>query len=679
MLNKFLNDHNHQSNPYDTNTILGLEFEGINGGNSNLMRDEIHPDRISTTVGIIPIGSHNPFTSDGTPYNREFHGGSACFRIDGYPDIDQTNSYITHDATDCFDFGTNDFTFEFWVKVIGFGSAATLISAGTVDVSIQYLGGHRYQAFGLLSNQTPNLNQWTHIAYCRSNETISCYINGILDSSAQNTTNYGNATSIVLGATYQPHSFNGYIGGIRVIKNTALYTQNFNVPRTKFTNVPGTSFLVNFDTTDIYDISGNVNVWRVGTAAISTTNKRNGNSSVYFNGTTDFLMCGINNQTLNSLTINPSDAYTIESWIYLLSYRNSTIITNGHTINIPPRWELSLNDQGNLLLFISGSSPVLISNRTVQLNQWTHVAACMDSQGNCYIYINGELASNPFVRTVQNNYEANSNVTIGRRIANDFYFHGYMDSLHVIKGVCKYTENFVPDGIILTTDPYSTNNVLLMHMDGTNGSKTFIDSSSASNTITINGDAKISTNRSRFGGSSMILNGTTDSLFIPPSDVFAFGTEDFTIECWFYQSDTPNGSALIADRHGSGGYCYFALGFCSGTPGSPTGSIPFFGCTPTKTSWTGIVGTTLSNNMWHHIAGVRHAGVYKLYINGNYIGGVNYADNIPTDDGINIGKRWDGLPTNYGFNGYIDEVRITKGVARYTTDNFALPTSAFPT
>lgn len=389
------------------------------------MRDEIHPDRISTTIGIIPIGSHNPFTGDGTPYNRELHGGSACFRIQGYPYIDQTQSYITHDATDCFDFGTNDFTFECWIKVIGVGSTTTLISAGTVGVSIQYLGDYRFQAFGLMSIRTVIFNQWTHIAYCRSNNTISCYINGIFDSSVQNTTDFSNGTSITLGTGYQPHSFNGYIGGIRAIKNTALYTQNFNVPRTKFTNVPGTSFLVNFDTTDIYDISGNVNVWRGGTAAISTSNKRNGNSSVYFNGTTDFLMCGINNQTLNILTLNPSDAYTIESWIYLMSYGDSIIITNGHTSNvIGPHWELSLNNQGNLLFFTSGLGPALISNTTVQLNQWTHVAACMDSLGNCYIYINGELVSNQFVRTAQNNYGIDSNVTIGKRITNDYYYHG---------------------------------------------------------------------------------------------------------------------------------------------------------------------------------------------------------------------------------------------------------------
>lgn len=248
-----------------------------------------------------------------------------------------------------------------------------------------------------------------------------------------------------------------------------------------------------------------------------------------------------------------------------------------------------------------------------------------------------------------------------------------MDSLHVIKGMCKYTENFIPDGDITipTSDPYSANTVLMMHMDGTNGSKTFIDSSYASNAISLNGDVKLSTSQSKFGSSSAFFNGVDGYLTIPsnPSKNFEFGLDDFTIECYIYHSVTPYNNILITDNNNASG-----IGFAIQYYGDKIA----FGWSST-TTWTDVIhNAVLPNNTWHHIAGVRRAGYIYLYLNGIAVTGSgtkahNYFISVP--DRIYIGKRWDH-GTAPLFNGYIDEVRITKGVARYT-DNFVLPTSAF--
>lgn len=216
---------------------------------------------------------------------------------------------------------------------------------------------------------------------------------------------------------------------------------------------------------------------------------------------------------------------------------------------------------------------------------------------------------------------------------------------------------------------------MLLHMDGSDGSTVFADSSSASNTITLNGDVKLSTAQSKFGSSSAAFNGSTDYLTIPTNSSFAFGADDFTIECWFYQSSTPNGSALIAEKYNSGQNFYFAISF--GSASSSFGAIPCFFAQLGGNMIHISHDTSLSNNQWHHIAVCRHTGNVKLYVNGiSSSSGKLYTNNIPLDDEIYIGKRWDNSGSPF-FNGYIDEVRITKGVARYT-ENFTPPTAPFP-
>lgn len=231
----------------------------------------------------------------------------------------------------------------------------------------------------------------------------------------------------------------------------------------------------------------------------------------------------------------------------------------------------------------------------------------------------------------------------------------------------------------ISSDPFAGDVSLLLHMDGTDGSKTFIDSSSASNIVTPIIGAKISTTQSKFGGSAAAFNGSTDCLTVPANSSFEFGTGDFTIECWFYQSSTPSGGALITESFShTGNNVYFAIGFCNYQISSLTGDILFFG-SYINSKWTGVVhNTALPNNQWHHVAACRHAGIVKLYANGiGFSPGVSYADNIPIEGEIYIGKRWDLTGSSSFFNGYIDEVRITKGVARYT-ENFTPPTAPFP-
>jgi hypothetical protein len=223
-------------------------------------------------------------------------------------------------------------------------------------------------------------------------------------------------------------------------------------------------------------------------------------------------------------------------------------------------------------------------------------------------------------------------------------------------------------------DPYIENVSLLLHMDGTNNSTAFVDSSTNTKVVTANGGTQIRTAQSKFGGASGYFDGSGDYLSIPHSPDFDFGSGNFTIESWIYAVSLPvYGPAIVSN------FNFF---------NNPAGAGPFFinALTNGKISfYIYPVGTiesssSISLNQWHHIAATRSGNNFYLFINGALVGTATSSAVIPANT-LNINLLVGASPyqsgPNYWWNGYIDELRITKGVARYTT-NFTPPTQAFP-
>lgn len=226
-------------------------------------------------------------------------------------------------------------------------------------------------------------------------------------------------------------------------------------------------------------------------------------------------------------------------------------------------------------------------------------------------------------------------------------------------------------------DPYFANVVLLMPMTGTNGGTTWTDYKG--HTITRNGDTVTSTARS-IGtlGSSTLFDGTTDFLNISgPNSDFNFGTGDFCIETWVYiaANSAVNGSSdkaamvFSADYSGTG-YVEFML---NGN-GASTGDG--------LTVWNGTTGQTqsctISQGAWHHIAVARQSGVATFYVDGTVVGTKSWAVQYGNDSAaVKIGGRilssW-----NNCLNGNLGPLRVTKGVARYTS-NFTPVQGMYPT
>lgn len=214
-------------------------------------------------------------------------------------------------------------------------------------------------------------------------------------------------------------------------------------------------------------------------------------------------------------------------------------------------------------------------------------------------------------------------------------------------------------------DPFYGNVSLLLHMDGTSGSTSFPDNSPSPKTITAAGGAQVNTSIVKFGTGSVALNGGAE-LQLPSSSDFIL-TGDFTIECWIYT--TAPGTSQVVFGSNLGGLAinhqiqFYQSGNNTGLfNGSGWNSLP-------------LIGT--SANTWYFMVYQRQGTTLSIYQDGQSLGSLP-PDSPPATYNFSTGGV--GALVGYAlskFQGYIDEVRITKGVARYSS-NFTPPTAPFP-
>jgi len=228
-----------------------------------------------------------------------------------------------------------------------------------------------------------------------------------------------------------------------------------------------------------------------------------------------------------------------------------------------------------------------------------------------------------------------------------------------------------------SSDPFFTNVSLLMKADGEDNSTAFIDNSNNNLAITPYGNTKISTTQSKFGGSSISFDGTGDYLSSPASPQLDFGTGDFTIECWFYVAgnsplDNMNRriAALTATYPSSGTITGMGLFIMGDSTATGTGIL--FANYVSGTSWYFDYAGAVAQGVWHHVAVSRQGALMRLFLNGTIVASGNINNqSITNPNALTIGRTvYSGY--TYDFNGYIDDFRITKGVARYT-ENFTPP------
>lgn len=214
------------------------------------------------------------------------------------------------------------------------------------------------------------------------------------------------------------------------------------------------------------------------------------------------------------------------------------------------------------------------------------------------------------------------------------------------------------------TDPNFANVSLLMHMQGPNNSTTFTDSSSNAFISTAAGNAKITTAYPpKWGTACGMFDGAGDYVSVAASSQFDFGINAFTTEFWY----KPNG--------GSGAYQYFYDIGSNGTALRLYNLNTFLAYVGGAVNINFTLGAALTIGTWYHIAFVRSGNVFTLYLNGASQG--TFTDSRAAGSS-SLGLRVAGTALgDFCVNGFLQDFRITKGIARYTA-NFTPPVAQFP-
>lgn len=626
----------------------------------------------SATTGLVDA-MNTPLSYVGVTYDtavKKFGTGSIKLTSPGYVGANNIVAAV----------GNSDFTAEGWFYFTAnnIGYQPIFMNTGTADyqgfiviietnntlTSYVSTNGTSWTN-GMGSSYVPPINTWIHIALVRNGTTLTLYANGVvLVTSAIGTTAVHQPTVGTFRIGQYPYfpggarTFTGNIDEFRLTIGQARYTAAFTPPTTRFADsfalnaydptFDANTVLVNADT-GLVDMMGKTTFSTV-TAIRDTVVKRMGTASLGFTGTTSTMLAAT---TSNALVIGPT--WTMEAWVY------PTTTTGTRTIMSSRPTASAATVPSACMYLVAGTNYVAIATnvqRTIStvaipLNTWTHVAFGATA-GNVIVYVNGAAAA-----TVAN-YGTTWTTTgfaIGSHIDGTEPFVGNIDEVRVTNGINRIQQP-LPNvkaplaiasvGSNAIFDPYAKYVIALLRMEGANNGTTFTDD--VGNVVTRVGSPVTSTAQAKFGSASGLFNGTNAYLTLPAQASNAYGTGDFTIECWLYPVARSSVSLFITQCGATSSAGINAYLNTSGGVVVGNHNAQYF---------TTSIAVPL--NVWTHVAIVRNGTSLICYVNGVNGGSSTNSTNM-TDQVIWIGNGTEG---SYWFNGYIDELRLTKGIARY--------------
>ncbi len=644
----------------------------LHGDGTNGARNNTFLDGSTNTFSIAPNGntSQGSFSPYGPNWSNYFSGSS--------------NLSVPNNAVFTL---TADFTIECWFFQTGAFQDRLIISKWPTEYYIYTRANGvigfawgPYNASGMFGiggivqsgNNGFALNTWTHVAAVRNSNTFTLYVNGVSISTATFSTGGTDSGEPVTIGDYGSggYAFAGYISNARIVKGTAVYTANFTPSTTPLTAISGTSLLTCADNRFIDDSTNNFTITSTatsvqrfnpfGTATAYSTGVIGG--SGFFDGNGDYLTATLTGQAF------ATSNFTMECWAYATSL---TETYNGLTGSRPnsadgstTNYSFGVQSNGSVY-FYSGSFLVTSSVGAIKLNSWNHIALVRSGTGSSQsvIYVNGVSAG---TGTISNNLSGTS-FAIGALASGQEPFTGYITDVR-LNNTAVYTTAFTPPTAPLTA---ISGTALLANF--TNAA--IFDNAMMHNLeTTANGTAQISTSVVKYGTGSINNNGTTSfpsgtatKLRLRPNPNFSFGTGDFTVEGWFYQTTIGSTyqSILEINNHlGADGILF--IGNTSGVAcvyAAGTGGGGF------------VAQQATTANVWQHIAFVRNNGTLRTYVNGvSTSSQAGFTLNIQCTTALTIGGEFSG-DGNYNYYGYIDDFRVTR-YARYTA-NFTPPTKAF--
>jgi hypothetical protein len=653
----------------DNRTVLLLNGNGTSGAQNNTFLDSSTNNFTITRNGNSTQGSFSPFTLPDGQWSNFFDG---------------TGDFLVTGSGAALGLGTGNWTIEGWVNTSlpskansqwvvdlrpnGQGSATKpwLCIVGASNKFAYGVGGNSQ----ILGTTVALPGVWYHFAVVKASGVTKLYVNGTQEGSSYADSNdYGSSNDSVIGTvgdargTYDGY-FNGYISNLRIVKGTAVYTSAFTPPTTNLTAITNTSLLTCQSNRFKDNSSNNFAITRNGDVRVtpwspfaptSAYDPATNGGSGYFDGTGDYLTAPAN------AAFQPGTGdFSVECWFncnttsvagligtnYTGAGSNTYIIV---TLNRTPAGSAvagALNCNVNDSATGVGSTSAVFSNNT-----WNHLVFCRTGT-TMSVFLNGVRIDST---TNSTNIVPNIQFEVGNTSALNRPYLGYVSNARAIKGTHPY--NAASSTITVPTAPVTniTNTSLLLNF--TNAG---IFDTAGDNVIETVGNAQISTSVKKYGSGSLSFDGTGDWLLMPNTPNQQLDTGNFTIEGWIYLNAIGTARGFVSKGTSTTGW---SLGV------NALNQVVFNYASSTINS-TGL----LAMSTWYFITVVREgtgSNQTKIYINGTNDGTGTVSTNFNQTNIMYVGAdRVGGSP----MNGYIDDLRITKGFARYTA-TFTPPVS----
>ena len=653
-----------------------------------------------TVNGDAHAGTFSPYRHGG--YSWDFEGGSTA------DDTAVGEAVVAQSSGTDFNVGTNDYSIELWIKHRTAATSGTntnhrifefndIPNGGSNNIlSIRHYASGNNKNFHVIENGTnlfqsssdPLDGEWHFIQVIRTGGTTTLYVDGSSDGSASSTTNISAISRIVVGGWYEyNYGFDGQIADFR-FSNTA---RTAGTPTERLTSDSNTKLLV-CSKPYLVDESGTAtSVYLAAASGLTSRDKptvtplspfdnleysaTDHGGSVYFDGTGDYL----------DVTSPPSlgqNNWTFETWYYPTSSGAIYFMSQGNS-DTQGATTFSYNfstSAYNIQIYITNNYYNWVTSTvSVNNNQWHHVALTHEwngATGGTYkVYHNGTLLDSDTHLNKFWEYSTIAGKPLGAgvykwagAVTNPVYFSDWRLSDSVV-----YSSNFT-----LPTSPLSSTGSTL-HYKGTDAS--IIDKSQGSN-LKLVGNTTGSTTQAKFANTkSMYFDGTGDYVGLPAGSL-DLGSSDFTIEAWIYQnanSGSGNDSHVIYSDWVNINADKSVLFRVTDSTGQ---KIQFLYTTDGSTNNVYTSTATISNSTWTHVAVCKDSTSLRVYIDGTrevWASSPSFTlnPNSGTTVGPLIGSVYDNNLSSYRqfFDGYMQDVRITKGLARYTA-NFTPPTAS---
>lgn len=533
---------------------------------------------------------------------------------------------LTNDAD--VQFGGNDFTIDFWIRPVT--TTGELVSkrsdsdssASAFTISA-YVGQYIFAGAGAgwdasLTFGSVDVDVWTHVAVVRSGNNFYLFKNGVLGRTfASASSSIGvNSMPLEVGRNHVGTGWlNGYIDEFRVSKGIARWTSNFN------SALP--SAFLNQSTVLFGGVPVDLGSVTNGGTIITTT------APAHAAGAVDVTVANSDGQ---SATLSGGYTYNAAPDIVsILPISGSKV--GGDAITVT-----GTGFYGNPSITLGGvaaTSVNVVNSTTITAVTPAHNSGTVDvvvtNEDGQLDTFSGGFTFNEFAPTVSSIDPTSGPVSGGTDVTiSGSNFSGGIDA----------------------------NTKLLLHGDGSGSS--FADSSLDPKTIAANGNATQSATQSKFGDKSAYFDGSGDYLAIPDSDDWNFGTGDFTIDYFVYQKSYASSHFnqqmhLSQSSYPTAWWSLFTMNN-NGTLYFEVNGIPVFQ----------TAAGAIKLNTWQHVAVARKDGVTKLFIDGALMSNAADTNNYPNVAApLRIGAQNTDI---MWFDGYLDEVRISKGAARWTSD-----------